>query len=183
LTAAVAAARAGYQSAREKQRDAEALARQKEAALTGEQAKHQAARQTLLDLEVRFSELQASVAEGEKSLRRALGRRAPRGGAVIETWIETQVASLARSRKADEEAKTRLATAERTLERARADETAARDRLSEREASRKRLEEERSASLQRLATLEAEIRAVTEAPDPEAEAASLEEQIQQLEAN
>ena len=179
----VEAARAAYQSARERQRDAEALARQKEAALTGEQAKHQAARQALLELEARFSELQASVAESEKGIRRTLGRRAPRGGAVIEAWVDTQVAALARSRKVNEEAKARLATAERTLERARVDEAAARDRLGEREASRKRMEEERSASLERLATLQAEIRAVTEADDPAAEAASLEEQIRQLEGN
>ena len=67
--------------------------------------------------------------------------------------------------------------------RARADEAAARDRLGEREASRQRLEEERSRSLQRLTTLQDEIHAVTESADPAAEAAALEEQIRQLEAD
>ncbi len=180
----VEAARAVYQSARGTQRDADALARQKEAALTGEQAKLQSARQTLVELESRFSELQVSVAEGEKRIRRTLGRRAPRGGmVVIEAWVEAQVAALAGSRKANEEATARLAAAERTLEKAQAEEAAARERIGEREASRKRLEEERGASLQRLATLQKEIQAVTGSDNPASEAAALEEQIRQLEAN
>ena len=54
--------------------------RVQEAALTGEQANLNAARQTLVELEARFSELEAGVAEGEKGIRRKLGRRAPRGG-------------------------------------------------------------------------------------------------------
>jgi exonuclease SbcC len=179
----VEAARAAFQGAREKQREADALARQKEAALTSEQAKLNAARQTLLELEARFSELQVSVAEGEKGIRRTLGRRAPRGDVVIEAWVETQVTALARSRKANEEAKARLTTAERILERAKTEETTARERLGEREASRKRLEEDRSASLQRLTALQDEIHAITASDDPAAEAAALEEQIRQLEAN
>jgi exonuclease SbcC len=123
------------------------------------------------------------VAAGEKEICRAFGDRAPENDAVIEAWIEKRIVSLAMSRKANEEAKARLATSERTLERAKAEEATTRDRLGEREASRKRLEEERSASLQRLATLQAEIHAVTEAADPAAEVTALEEQILQLDAN
>jgi DNA repair protein SbcC/Rad50 len=177
------AARAALQGARERRKEADALARRNEAALTSEQAKLHAARQSLTELESRCAELQTSVAAGEEAIRRALGDRAPEADAVVEAWIEKQIASLARSRKANEEAKARLAAAERTLERARAEEATARDRLGEREASRKRLEEERSASLLRLATLQEEIHAVTESADPAAEAAALEEQIGQLEAN
>jgi exonuclease SbcC len=176
-------ARTALQGAREKRKEADALARQNEAALTGEQARLQAARQSLTELESRCAELQASVAAGEEAICRTLGDRAPEGDAVVEVWIETRIASLARSRKANEEAKARLAAAERALERARAEEATARERLEEREASRKRLEEERNASLQRLTTLQAEIHAVTESADPAAEAAALEEQIRQLEAN
>jgi DNA repair protein SbcC/Rad50 len=177
------AARAALQGARERRKETDALARQNEAALTGETARFHAARQSLAELESRCAELQARVAAGEEEIRRTLGDRAPEGDVVVEAWIETQIASLARSRKANEEAKARLATAERTLERAKAEEATARDRLGEREASRKRLEEERSASLQRLTTLQAEIHAVTESADPAAEAAALEERIRQLEAN
>jgi exonuclease SbcC len=177
------AARAALQGAVEKRKEADALARKSEAALTGGQARLQAARQSLAELESRCAELQAGVAAGEAGICRTLGGRAPEGDALLEVWIDTQITVLARSRKANEEAKARLATAERTLERARAEEATARDRLGEREASRKRLEEERSASLQRLAMLQDEIRAVTESPDPAAEAAALEEQIRRLEAS
>jgi exonuclease SbcC len=179
------AAKAALQSARQKRNEAEALARQTEAALTGEQAKLLAARQGLTELESRYAELQTSVAAGEGEICRALGDRAP--DVMVETWIEAwiekRIASLTRSRKASEEAKAQLAKAERTLEKAKADEATARDRLGEREASRKRLEEEHAASRQRLTALQAEIRAVTEAADPAAEAAALEEQIQQLETD
>ena len=179
----VEAARAGLQGAREKRNEAEALARQNEASLTGELARLQAARQGLAELESRCAELQAGVAAGEKEIFRTLGGRAPGEEAVVEAWIETRIAALARSRKANDEAKARLAAAERTLERAKAQESVARERLGEREASRQRLEEERDASLQRLATLQAEIHAVTESDDPAAEVAALEEQILQLDAN
>jgi exonuclease SbcC len=179
----VDAARAALNGAREKRKETEALARKNEAALTGEQARLQAARQSLAELESRYAELQAIVAAGEKEIRRALGDRSPEDDVVIEVWIETRIASLARSRKANEEAKARLATAGRTLETAKAQEATARDKLGEREASRKRLEEERGASLQRLATLQAEIHAVTESDDPAAEVAALEEQILQLDTN
>jgi DNA repair protein SbcC/Rad50 len=181
------AAKAALQGAREKRREADAFARQNEAALTGGQARLHAARQSLTELESRCAELQASVAAGEEGICRTLGDRALQEDAVVEAWIEIliekRIASLARSRKANEEAKARLATAERTLERAKAEEATARDRLGEREALRKRLEEERSASLRRLTTLQEEIHAVTESADPAAEAAALEEQIRQLEAN
>jgi exonuclease SbcC len=180
------AARAALQGAREKRKEADALARQNEALLTGEQARLHAARQSLAELEARCADLQARVAAGEEGLRRTLGDRAPAGDALveigIEAWIETRIAALARSRKANDEAKAQLATAERTLERAKAEEATARDRLGEREASRQRLEEDRGRSLLRLTTLEAEIHAVTESADPAAEARSLEEQIRQLEA-
>lgn len=179
----VEAAKAALHDAREKRKETEALARQNEAALNGELARLQAARQSLTELESRYAELQAGVAAGEEEISRALGDHAPENDAVIEAWIEKRIASLARSRKANEEAKARLATAERTLERAKAQEATARERLGEREASRKRLEEERAASLQRLTTLQAEIHAVTESPDPAAEVAALEEQILQLDAN
>jgi exonuclease SbcC len=175
-------AKAALRGAREKRKDADALARQQEDALTGEQARLQAARQSFADLETRGAELRASVAAGEEGLRQILGDRAPQKDVVIEAWVEKRIASLARSRKTNEEAKARLATAERTLERARTEEATARDRLGEREGSRKQLEEERGASLQRLATLQGEIHAVTESDDPAAEAAGLEEQIRQLEA-
>ena len=181
------AARALLQGAREKQKEADTLARKNEAALTGEQATLQAARQSLTELESRCAELQASVAAGEKEIRRALGDRAPEGDALIEilieAWIERQIALLARSRKANEEAKAKLATAERILERAKAEEATAQDRLGEREASRKQLEQEGHENLQRLTTLQAEIQAVTESADPAAEVTALEEQIHQLDAN
>ncbi len=177
----VEAARTALQDAREARKEADALARKNESALTGGQARLQAARQSLVELESRAAELQASVAAGEKKIRRALGDRAPESD-VIEAWIEARIASLTRSRKVNEESKARLAAAERTLEKARTDEAAARDRLGEREASRQRLDEERSASLQRLTVLRDEIRAVTESDDPAAEAAVQEEQIQRLEA-
>jgi exonuclease SbcC len=146
----VEAARAALLGARRKREEAEALARQQEDALTGEQATLQAARQGLAELESRHAELTSSVDAGEEELRRALGDRVPEVEVTIETWIETRIAALARSRKANEEARARLATAERTQERARADEASARDRLGERQALRKRVGEERSASLGRL---------------------------------
>ena len=184
-------AKAALTAARERRKEADSLARQTEAALTGEQAKLHADRQSLAELESRCAELQSNVAAGEEGICRTLGDRAPQSDAQGEGWIEVwievliekRIASLARSRKANEEAKARLATAERTLERARADEAAARDRLGEREASRQRLEADRGASLLRLTTLQDEIRAVTESLDPAAEAAALEERIRQLEAN
>lgn len=179
----IEAARAELKAARERQKKADALARQNESALTGEQARLHAAQQSLAELESFCAGLQFNIAAGEEGIRGTLGDRAPKTVAVIETWIEKQIASLARSRKANEEAKALLAKAEQTLERAKAQEATARERLGEREASRKRLEEERNASLQRLATLQEEIRAVTESDDPAAEAAALEEQIQQLEAD
>lgn len=179
------AARAAHQSARERRKEADALARRHEAALTGGQARLQAARQGLAELEERCAELEARLAAGEEEIRGRIGDRgdrAPEGEVVIETWIERRIASLARERKASENAKARLAAAERTLEKARAEEAAARDRLGERQASRKRLEDERGASRKRLAAVEGEIRAVTEAADPAAEAAALEERIRRLEA-
>jgi exonuclease SbcC len=183
----VEVARAALQGARERRKEADVLARQNEAAATGGQARLQAARQGLAEQEARCAELLASVAADEEGICRMLGDRAPDRDAPveigIETWVEKRIAALARSRKANEEAKAQLATAERTLERAKAEEAAARARLGEREASRKRLEEEQSASLLRLATLAAEIRAVTESADPAAEARALEEQIRQLEAS
>src|SRR6185312_10811883 len=182
-TPEIDAARAALHGARETRKEAEALARQNEAALTGDQARLQAARQSLAELESRYAELQAGVAAGEEEIFRTLGDRAPERETVVEAWIETRIASLARSRKANEEAKARLTTAERTLERAKSQEATARERLGERKASRQRLEEEHGASLQRLATLQAEIHAVTESDDPAAEVAALEEQILQLDAN
>ena len=183
LAPEIEAARTALQSAREARKQAEAFARQSEAAYTGEQAKLQAARQGLAELEARCAELQASVAAGEEGICQTLGDRAPEEEAAIESWIEKQIASLARSRKTNEEAKALLAKAERTLERAKGDEASARERLGERETSRKRLEDERSASRERLATLQAEIQAVTESADPAAEAETLEKQIRQLEAD
>ncbi len=175
------AARAALEGARERRKDADALARRNEDALTGEQASLQAASQSLAELESLCAEMQANIAAAEEGIRGTLGDRAPQGDAVVEAWIEKQVAALARSRKANEEAKARLVTAERTLEKAKAEEARARERLGEKEASRKRLDEERNASLQRLAALQEEIRAVTESADPAAEAAALEERIQRLE--
>jgi exonuclease SbcC len=183
LAPEVEAAQAALQSARDKRTEADLLARQNESALTGAQAGLQAAQQSLTELEARCAELQAGVATGEKALRRALRVHAPDRDVVIEGWIEQQIASLAKSRKTNEDAKAELAKAERTLEKAKADEATAQDRLSEREASQKRLKEEHSASLQRLTALQAEIQAVTESPDPASEAAALEEQIQQLETS
>ncbi len=177
------AARAALQNAREERNEAEALARKKEATLTGEQAKLNAARQGLTELESRSAELQTIITNSETEIRGTLGDPAPKRVASIESWIEQQIASLAKSRKANQEATAKVATAERTLEKARNDEAAAMDRLAEREASQKRLEEERTANLQRLATLQDEIHTVTESADPAAEAAALEEQLQQLEAN
>lgn len=176
------AARAALQGAREKRSEAEALARQSEAALTGEQARLQAARQALSELEARGIELRTGLAAAEEAIRGTLGERAPQGDAIIEAWIEKQIATLAKSRKANEAAKARLMTAERTLEKARTEEANARERLAERATSRQRLEEERGANQQRLAALREEIRAVTESDDPAAEAAALEKRIHQLDA-
>ncbi|HEX4965358.1 MAG TPA: SMC family ATPase [Thermoanaerobaculia bacterium] len=177
------AAKAAFRAAREKQREADALARTNEAALTGEQATLQATRQNLAELESRYAELQAGLAAGEDGILRMLGDHAPDGGVTIETWIEKQIAATARSRKANEEAKARLMTAERALEKAKAEETIAQERLGEREASRKQLEQEGHESLERLTAIQAEIHAVTESDDPAAEAEALEERIRQLEAN
>jgi exonuclease SbcC len=179
----VDAARTALQGAREARKQAEALARKSEAALTAGQARLQAARQGLAELESRCEELRARVTAGEAEIRRTLGGRAPEGEAAVESWIETRIASLSRSRRANEEAKARLATAERALEKARGEEAAARERLGEREASRQGLEEERGANLQRLAALQAEIRTVTESADPAAEAVALEERVRRLEAD
>ncbi len=177
----VEAARAALKDAREKRKEAEALARKSETALTGGEARLHESRQSLAELESRCAELQAGVAAGEEAIYQILGDRAP--DTLVELWVETRIASLARSRRANEDAKARLAAAERTLEKARAEEATARERLGEREASRQRLEEDRAASQQRLATLREEIRAVTESDDPAAEAAALEKRIRDLEAN
>jgi len=181
------AAKVALRAAREKVKETEALARNDEAALTGAQAKLHAAQHSLAELESRWAELKTGLVAGEEEIRRALGDRVPEQDVLAETWIESwiekRIASLARSRKANEEAKAQIATAERTLERAKAEEATARDRLAERVAARKQLEEEGHASLQRLTTLQAEIQAVTESDDPAAEVADLEEQIRQLEAN
>ncbi|MFL6197181.1 MAG: AAA family ATPase, partial [Thermoanaerobaculia bacterium] len=179
----VEAARAALQDARKTRKEADALARRNEDALTGEQARLHAARQGLAELEARSAELNATVAAGGDEIRRILGDRAPKRDSAVEAWIEKQIASLAKSRKANEEAKARLATAERTLERAKAEEAGARERLGERQASRQRLEEDRASSLQRLATLQEEIRAVTESADPAGEAAALEDRIRRMEAD
>lgn len=179
----VEAATAALQEARETRKEAEALARTRENELTGEQARLQAAQQSLAEMELRFGELQQSIAANEEGIRKELGDHAPKADVAVEAWIEKQIATLAKSRKANEEAKNRLATAEQTLEKARADEATARERLDEREASRRRLEEERRASALRLATLQDEIRAITESDDPAAEAAALDQRIRQLEAS
>jgi exonuclease SbcC len=178
----VDAARAGLKEAGERRKTSEALARKNEAALTGEQAKLDADRRGLAELESRCAELRAGVAAGEEEIRRDLGEHAPRE-APVEAWIETRIAALARSRKANEDARTRLAAAERTLETAWAEEATAGERLGEKEEARKRLEEEREASQGRLAALRDEILAVTEADDPAAEAAALEEEIRGLETS
>jgi exonuclease SbcC len=181
--AEVEAARAALQGAREKRAEAEALARQSEAALTADEAKLLAARQGLTELEARCAELQAGVAAVETAILQALGDRAPDGGGVIEAWIERSVAALAKSRKANAEARAHQAAAEQALEKARAAEAAARERLGEKEALRQKLEADREANLHRLTTLSSEILAITRSDDPAAEAVALEEQIQQIEAN
>jgi DNA repair protein SbcC/Rad50 len=180
---AVAAAREVLQGVREKFAETEALARQVEAALAGDQAKLLAAQQGVAELAARCAELQAGVAAGEAAILQALGGRAPQGGGVIEAWIEKQIAALLNSRKADAEARAQQAAAERALETARAAEAGARERLGEKETSLQRLEEERGASQERLAALQAEIRAVTKAANPAAEAAALEEQIHRIEGD
>jgi exonuclease SbcC len=182
----VEAATAALQSAREKRKETEALARQSEDALTGEEARLQAAQQGLAELEARSADLQDSVHSAETGIDQALGERAPQKSAnaeAIEVWIEKQITSLARGRKANEQAKSQLAAAERALEKARSDETTTREKLAEKEASRRRLEEARRTSLLRLMTLQDEIRGVTESVDPAAEAADLEERIRNLDAD
>lgn len=183
LAPEVEATRAAFLAARDRRADADALARQSEAALTGEEAQLIAARQGLSELEARCAEIQAGVAAAEAAILRALGARAPQGGGVIEAWIERQIAALAKSRKVNAEAQARQAAAEGALEKARAAETRARERLGEQAAALMRLEKERRAGMQRLKKLQAEIRAVTRSADPAAEAGALEEQIQQIEAN
>lgn len=177
----VEAARAALQEARARRADAEAQARRSDAALAGEEAKLLAARQGLVELEARCAELRDGVAEAQAAIVQALGDRAPQGGGAIERWIERRIAALARSRKAHAEALARQAAAERAMDEARHAEAAARERLAERSALQKRLAGERGNCLRRLKTLAAEIRAVTRAADPAAEAASLEEKIRQLE--
>jgi chromosome segregation ATPase len=149
----IEAARAGLLDAREALRQADALARQNEDALTGEQARLEAAQEGLAELESLSAQLQANIAAGEEGIYGTLGERTPQEVVVIEGWIEERITSLARSRKAHEEAKARLAAAERTLDKAKAEEAGARERLGEKEASRRQLEVERSASQERLTKL------------------------------
>ncbi|HTQ79766.1 MAG TPA: SbcC/MukB-like Walker B domain-containing protein, partial [Thermoanaerobaculia bacterium] len=181
LAPEVEAARAALLKTRETQREAEALVRQGESRLTGEQARLLAAQQSLTELEARCTELDSGVAAKEAEIRQALGDRAPGEELAVEAWIEAQLATLATSRKADLAAKEQLAKAERTLEKARSEETAARERLAAREAALGQLAEEHGANLERLVVLEAEIQAVTESADPAAEASGLEGEIRQLE--
>jgi exonuclease SbcC len=183
LDPALESAKAALRTARDLRKEAEALARQNEDALTSAQASLEAARQNLTDLESRTAQLQSALTTGDEGTRGVLGRHAPETDVVIEVWIDRQITGLAKSRKANDEAKTRLAAAERTLEKAKTDEATARDRLGEREASRKRLEEDRDAALERLTDLQEEIRAITESADPAAEAAALEERIRRLETD
>ena len=183
LAPEVEATRAGFRAARDRRADADTLARQSEAGLTGEEAQLLAARRGLSELEARCAEIQAGVAAAEAAIRQALGARAPQGGGVIEAWIERRIAALAKSRKVSAEAQARQAAAEGALEKARAAETRARERLGEKAAALMGLEEERRAGMQRLKTLQAEIRAVTRSADPAAEAGALEEKIRQIEAN
>jgi exonuclease SbcC len=183
LAPEIEAARAALQAARQKHADADARTRQATAALTGAEARLAAARQDLGELEARCAQLQARVTESETAIFAALGERAPRGGGAVEAWIERQTAALAKSRKADAEARAHQAAAERELDKARADEAAARERLGEKDAQRARLKQTVGASRERLAAVQAEIRAVTRSADPAAEAAGLDEQIQQLETD
>jgi exonuclease SbcC len=183
LAPEVETTKAAFRAARDKRAEADALARQSEAALTGEEAQLLAARQGLSELEARCAEIQAGVAAAEAAILQALGTRAPQGGGVIEAWIERRIAALAKSRKVNAEAQAQQAAAEGALEKAKAAETRARERLGEKAASLMRLEKERRAGLRRLKTLQAEVRAVTRSADPAAEAAALEEQIHQIEAN
>jgi exonuclease SbcC len=178
----LAAASAAVQDARNQRAAAEALARQGEAALAGEEAKLLVARQGLSELEARHDELSAAVAAGEDAILRAFGDRAPQGGGVVEAWIERQIVALARSRRLNVEAQEQRGAAERALERGAAEEAAARERLGERETRRRQLADERSATRKRLTALNAQIRAVTRSADPAAEVAGLEERIQQAEA-
>lgn len=181
LVPAVEAARAAVVAGREEQAAADALARQSEAAQTREQAMLDAAGQGLADLAARHAELRAGVAAAEAAIRRALGKRAPQGGGAIEAWIERQIVALGKRRQAHDEAQAQRASAERALEAARTAEAEARERLGEKDASLARLEEERDASRGRLRALAAQVRAVTRAADPAAEAAALEEQVLRIE--
>jgi exonuclease SbcC len=183
LAPEVEATRAAFRAARDKRADADALARESEAALAGEEAQLLAARQGLSELEARCAEIQAGVAAAEAAILQALGARAPQGGGAIEAWIERRIAALAKSRKVNAAAQARQAAAERALEKAKAEETRDRERLGEKAAALMRLEKERRAGLQRLKRLQAEVRAVTRSADPAAEAGALEERIQQIEAN
>ncbi|MBV8200465.1 MAG: SMC family ATPase, partial [Acidobacteria bacterium] len=181
LAPAVEAARAAVVAARQQQAAADALARQSEAAQTREQAMLDAARQGLAELVARHGELRAGLAAAEAAIRRALGERAPQGGGAIEAWIERQIVTLGKRRQAHDEAQAQRASAERALEAARTAEDEARERLGEKDASLARLKEERDAGRGRLRALAAEIRAVTRAADPAAEAAALEHQVQRIE--
>jgi exonuclease SbcC len=183
LAPEIEAARAALQAARQKHVDADAQTRLAAAALSGAEARLTAARQDVGELETRCAQLQARVTEGETAIVAALGERAPQGGGVVEAWIERQTAALAKSRKADAEARAHQTAAERELDKARADEAAARERLGEKDAQRARLEQTVGTSRERLAAVEAEIRAVTRSADPAAEAAALDEQIQQIETD
>jgi exonuclease SbcC len=177
----IEAARAAVLAAREEQAAAEALARQSEAAQTREEAMLHAARQGLGEIEARHAELRTGVEAGEAAIRRALGERAPRGGGVIEAWIERQIVAIGKRRQAHDEAQAQRAAAERALEASRAVEAEARERLGEKEAALARLAEERNASRGRLRAIAAAIRAVTRSADPAAEAAAIEAQILRIE--
>ena len=63
------------------------------------------------NLTISATDLQTSMTTDEEAIWRTLGDRAPEGDVLVEAWIEKQIASLARSRKVNEEARAQLSKA------------------------------------------------------------------------
>lgn len=168
-------------AAKKVQREAETAARAAEDRLTSEDAGATLARGSLADLVGQCSLLTATVARMETELRAELGDHAEGAGEPLETWVESQAASLTAARKAHDRARQQLDSAEKVIETAKGEERGHRERLADRQATQTQLIRELRVNLEALAILRAQIGEVTQSPDPAAEAAGLAKRIQSLE--
>ncbi|MEO8360176.1 MAG: SbcC/MukB-like Walker B domain-containing protein [Vicinamibacteria bacterium] len=175
------AATRALESATKLQREAETAARAAEDRLTSEDAGANVARANLADLDRNCSLLRATIAREDADIRAALGDHARGHESPLEAWVESEAASLAAARKAHEQAKQRLDTAERAIEAAKAEEASRRERVTDKQAAQAELEKELGANQQTLAALRAQIAAVTQSFDPAAEATELAKQVRALE--